>query len=107
MSAIAILACLAVSLPVAAAGPAVGPYSCSGGSWQGDANFSRPTEDNAVRYKKMSESFLKLPFNELEFLRCGRESERFDISEDTDDLTQLAQASHGVNAQCLHCYMRD
>jgi hypothetical protein len=103
MSALAILACLAVSLLVAAAGPAVGPYSCSGGSWQGDANFSRPTEDNAVRYKKMSESFLKLPFNELEFLRCGRESERFDISEDTDDLTQLAQASHGVNAQCLHC----
>lgn len=72
----------------------------------GDANFSRPTDENAVQYKKVSESFLKLPFNEFEFLRCGRESERFQILENEADITQAAQALHGVNAQCLHCLSR-
>ena len=72
------------------------PYSCSDGSWEGlqrlsvglstarlrrfdlmnelltgDANFTKPTETNAVMYKKMSETFQKLAFDEFEFLRCG------------------------------------
>ena len=50
---------------------AVTPYSCVDGSWQGDANFTGPTDANAITYKKMSESFQKLAFDEQEFLRCG------------------------------------
>ena len=99
----------------------------------GDPNFTRPTAENAIEYKKMSETFQKLSFDEATFLRCGcvyelcrwcrvaqhlqgltersslmrrRESAAFPLAETADDATQRAMARNEVNAQCLHCLNR-
>ena len=96
--------CPALSIALERGGSqAVAPYTCTDGVLRGDANFTQPTKENAVQYKKMSETFQKVPFNATEFLRCGEVSGAFPLAERTEDATQDGLAAHSVNAQCLHC----
>jgi hypothetical protein len=62
--------------------------------FRGDANFTKPNQENALVYQKVIQTFKKVQFNSSEFLRCGEVSMQYSNISDDQVNTQYINVSN-------------